>query len=189
MRKKLLIAVLAITMIFSALYVTAEVLNITTAGVDGNWVIYDKSKNIIATWDAANRKLSFPSGSTVDVESGGVFKIGSTTVTATATQLNRSGSRYFNAGTTSTSANTDKSTTALFYSGSVAVTAGTNVVVSGFSPAFSGTDKYNCVISTRDLHISGATGKWKCAHTSSTSITISTETAVTDTIDYVIIGY
>ncbi len=40
--------------------------NITTAGVDGNWVIYDQSKNIIATWDATNRKLTIPSGSLLE---------------------------------------------------------------------------------------------------------------------------
>jgi hypothetical protein len=189
MRKKLLIAVLALTMIFSAFYVTAELLNITTAGVDGNWVIYDGSKNIICTFDATNRKLSFPSGSVFDVESGGYFKIAGTAVTATATQLNRTGKRYLNAGTGTESANTDKSTTGLFYSGSITVTAGTNVVITGLSPGFTGTDTYQCLVSTRDLHISGATGAWKCAHTSSTSITISTETAATDTIDYMIVGY
>lgn len=67
MKKSLLIAVLALAMIFPAHIATAELLNITTAGVDGNWVVYDASKNIIATFDAANRKLSLPSGSTLEV--------------------------------------------------------------------------------------------------------------------------
>jgi hypothetical protein len=189
MKKRLLIAVLAMALIFPALVVTAELLNITTAGVDGNWVIYDGSKNIICTFDATSRKLSFPSGSVFDVESGGYFKIAGTAVTASATQLNRAGSRYFNAGTGTVSANTDKSTAGLFYSGSITVTSGTNVVITGLSPGFTGTDTYQCLVSTHDLHISGATGVWKCAHTSSTSITISTETAATDTIDYMIVGY
>jgi len=190
MKKKLLIAVLVMTMLFSAFYVAAELNNITTAGVDGNWVIYDTNKNIICTFDASNRKLSFPTGSAVDIESGGSFKIGSTAVTATAAQLNRSGSRYFNAGTTSVSANTDKSTAGLFYSGSATVTSGTNVVVSGFSPAFTGTADYNCLVTGRAPDPDNGVA-WKCAKTSSTSITIATTSTgvVTDTIDYVLIGY
>ncbi|MFA6315613.1 MAG: hypothetical protein WC648_04590 [Candidatus Paceibacterota bacterium] len=50
------------------------VTNVTTEWVSGNLVFYDKSKNIIATWDGTNRKLSFPSGSTLE-------SLGTTTIT------------------------------------------------------------------------------------------------------------
>ena len=65
MKKILLIAALIFSFIVPQ--VQAELNNITTEGVDGNWVIYDGSKNIIATFDATNRKLSIPSGSTLEV--------------------------------------------------------------------------------------------------------------------------
>lgn len=47
--------------------------NVSTDWVSGNLVIYDKSKNIIATWDGTNRKLTLPSGSTLE-------SLGSTTI-------------------------------------------------------------------------------------------------------------
>lgn len=50
------------------------VANVTTEWVSGNLVFYDKSKNIIATWDGTNRKLSLPSGSTLE-------SLGTTTIT------------------------------------------------------------------------------------------------------------
>lgn len=81
MKKKLLIAVLALALVFPALVVTAELLNITTAGVDGNWVIYDANKNIIATFDAANRKITIPSGSNITVSSGGTATFTGATLT------------------------------------------------------------------------------------------------------------
>jgi len=42
------------------------VANVSTEWVDGNLVFYDKDKNIIATWDGTNRKVTFPSGSTFE---------------------------------------------------------------------------------------------------------------------------
>jgi len=87
MKKKLLIMFLALIIAFSAMYVGAELMNITTAGVDGDWVIYDGSKNIICTFDAANRKLTFPSGSALNVESGATAAI----ATATGTSLTLTG--------------------------------------------------------------------------------------------------
>jgi hypothetical protein len=284
MKKRLLIAVLAVTMVFSAFYVAAELNNITAQCVDGDLCFYDKSGNEIFCIEATNRLVSYPSGSALDIESGALFKfagtaisataaqlnylsgvvagtfapskavvlgsdgkinqlditslkvggttvnatgvqlnylssvtagtssankavvsgadskidtidvtslkLGGSAVTATTTQVNRSGSRYLNAGTTVTSANTDKSTAGLFYSGSVTVTGGTNIGVSGFSPAFTGTAEYNCLVSPRTpLPLTGVA--WKCEKTSSSSITISTPTTygVTDTIDYFLIGY
>ena len=41
--------------------------NVKSEWVDGDSVFYDKSKNIIATWDGTNRKLTFPSGSKLDL--------------------------------------------------------------------------------------------------------------------------
>ena len=43
------------------------VTNVKTKWVSGNLVFYDKSGNIIATWDGTNRKVSFPAGSTLEV--------------------------------------------------------------------------------------------------------------------------
>ena len=63
MKNRLLTAVLLIGLIIPAFIGAAELMNITTEGVDGNWVIYDKSKNEIVTFDAANRAMSIPSGS------------------------------------------------------------------------------------------------------------------------------
>ena len=44
-----------------------ELCNITVKGVDGNLVFYTSAGDIIATWDNTNRKLSLPSGSTLEV--------------------------------------------------------------------------------------------------------------------------
>lgn len=183
MKKRFLITALAMGLIFSAIIATAELLNITTAGVDGNWVIYDASKNIICTFDAANRKLSFPSGATVDYESGAVVKLAGTTITP-------SGVRHYTVGTTSVSANTNLNTTGLIYSGAVTVTSGTNVVVTGLSPAFTGTATYQCVVTPAAPNPDTGVA-WKVAKTSTSSITISTTTtaAVTDTISYMCMGY
>ena len=43
------------------------VTNIGASWVDGNLVIKDSSGDIIATFDGSNRKVSFPSGSTMEV--------------------------------------------------------------------------------------------------------------------------
>jgi len=51
------------------------VTNVKTKWVDGNLVFYDASMNEIATWDGANRELSFPSGSTLAIESGASFNM------------------------------------------------------------------------------------------------------------------
>jgi hypothetical protein len=337
MKKRLLIPVLIVLSLIASTLWAAELLNITTAGVDGNWVIYDGSKNIICTFDATNRKLSFPSGAIVDIESGGYFKlsgtavtttaaelnalagtglsaaelgvlngvtagtttaskavvlgadskidtiditslkiggtavsataaqlnyvsgvtagtstaskavvlgadskidtiditslkiggtgvtstagqlnflsgvtagtstaskavvlgadskidtiditslkIAGTTITATPTQINRAGIQYYNAGTTTASANTDKSGYLILYSGSVPISSGTSVVVSGFSPAYSGTDTFSCIVTGETDSI------WKCNRTSTSSITISTTTATSDTVQYGLMGY
>lgn len=41
--------------------------NVTTEWVDGNLVFYDKSRNIICTFDGTNRKVTFPSGSSIEL--------------------------------------------------------------------------------------------------------------------------
>jgi hypothetical protein len=50
------------------------VTNVTSAWVSGNLVFYDVSGNIIVTYDGTNRKLSLPSGSTLE-------SLGTTTIT------------------------------------------------------------------------------------------------------------
>jgi len=54
------------------------VTNVTSAWVSGNLVFYDKSGNIICTYDGTNRKVSFPSGSTL--ESLGTLTVADTTL-------------------------------------------------------------------------------------------------------------
>ena len=43
------------------------VTNVKSRWVDGNLVWYDKSENIIATFDGTNRKITLPSGSDLDL--------------------------------------------------------------------------------------------------------------------------
>ena len=49
--------------------------NVKVEWVDGNLVLYDKSKNIILTVDGTNRKLTFPSGSEFELQSGATADI------------------------------------------------------------------------------------------------------------------
>jgi hypothetical protein len=46
--------------------------NVKSEWVDGNLVFYDKDRNIIATFDGANRKITIPSGSTFDASAASV---------------------------------------------------------------------------------------------------------------------
>jgi len=87
MKKRFIIASLLLALIFPCL-VSADLINVTCDGVDGNLVCRDVSGNIIYTIDATNRKITIPSGSAIDVASGGYFKLAGTTVTATAAKLN-----------------------------------------------------------------------------------------------------
>jgi hypothetical protein len=82
MKKRTFLGILALLLIFVGVCWGAELMNIRTAGVDGNLVFYDASGNIICTYDATNRKVNFPSGSTLDIDSGGVLTFGSATLTA-----------------------------------------------------------------------------------------------------------
>jgi len=88
MKKKLLIAVLAVGLLIPAIFAGAELLNITAKGVDGDLVYYDASGNEIMSLEAANRLLTFPSGSGIDVESGASLKLGGTAITSSAAELN-----------------------------------------------------------------------------------------------------
>ena len=66
MKKRFIIASLLLALIFPCL-VSADLINVTCDGVDGNLVCRDVSGNIIYTIDATNRKISIPSGSTLEV--------------------------------------------------------------------------------------------------------------------------
>ena len=66
MKKRFIIASLLLALIFPCL-VSADLINVTCDGVDGNLVCRDVSGNIIYTIDATNRKLTIPSGSTLEV--------------------------------------------------------------------------------------------------------------------------
>ena len=71
--------------------------NTKTKWVSGNLVFYDKSGNIIATWDATNRQLTIPSGSKVAIAAVGGLTINGSNVgvatiadvTATAAEINK----------------------------------------------------------------------------------------------------
>ncbi len=67
MKKLLLIAALIAALIIPSFSWAAELNNVTAQGVDGNLNFYDVNMNIICTWDAANRKFTIPSGSTLNV--------------------------------------------------------------------------------------------------------------------------
>jgi len=82
MKKLTLIAVLIIiAIVFLATTPwAAELNNVTSKGVDGNLVFYDASGNEIMSLEAANRLLTFPSGSGIDVESGASLKLNGTAI-------------------------------------------------------------------------------------------------------------
>jgi len=87
--KRLLSVAVILVMLFIPIIAAAELNNVTAEGQNGTLVFKDTSGNIICAWDPANRKMYFPSGSALDVESGGYFKIAGTSVTATAAELNK----------------------------------------------------------------------------------------------------
>jgi hypothetical protein len=92
MKKRFLIAALVLAIFIPAVIIGAELMNITTAGVAGDWYIYDGSKNTICYFDATNRKLVFPSGSKLEIESGGTvsftgFAVGKIPVSTFATTV------------------------------------------------------------------------------------------------------
>ncbi len=87
MKKCLFIASLLLALMLPGI-IQADLINVTCDGVAGNLVCRDVSGNIIYTVDATNRKITIPSGSAIDVASGGYFKLAGTTVTATAAKLN-----------------------------------------------------------------------------------------------------
>jgi hypothetical protein len=94
---------------------------------------------------------------------------------------------YYNAGTGTASANTNKRSSGLFYSGSITITGGTSAVVAGLSPPFTSTSTYNCLVAP--VVVAGTSIPFFCAKTSSASITVSTPTSTTATVDYIIVGY
>lgn len=73
MKKFVLIAALVVLLFMPVVIWAAELNNVTSKGVDGNLVFYDQSGNVINTWDATNRKVSIPSGSTIAIEDGGAL--------------------------------------------------------------------------------------------------------------------
>jgi len=87
MKKILLIAVLMILLIPVFIW-AAELNNVTSKGVDGDLCFYDKSGNEIFCIEATNRLMTFPTGSGIDVESGGSLKLAGTALTATAAEIN-----------------------------------------------------------------------------------------------------
>jgi hypothetical protein len=88
--KRLLTALLIAAALLTPSFALAQA-NVTSRWVSGNLVFYDKSGNIIATFDGTNREFDVPSGSTLDLNGTidiTTFQLGGTTVTATGTQIN-----------------------------------------------------------------------------------------------------
>lgn len=73
MKKRTLIAVLIGILLVATTLWAAELNNVTSKGVDGDLVFYDQSGNEVFSIEAANRKVTYPSGSTLEVESGATF--------------------------------------------------------------------------------------------------------------------
>lgn len=88
MKKLLLIAALIVALIVPCAGWAAELNNVTAKGVDGDLCFYDKSGNEVFCIEATNRLVTYPSGSGLDVESGGYFKLAGTAVNATAAEIN-----------------------------------------------------------------------------------------------------
>ena len=78
MKKLFLIAALIALLIIPYAGGAAELNNVTSKGVDGDLVFYDKSGNEIFSIEAGNRKITYPSGSAVDIESGATFTVSGT---------------------------------------------------------------------------------------------------------------
>lgn len=78
MKKLFLIAALIALLIVPYVGQAAELNNVTSKGVDGDLVFYDKDGNEIFSIEAANRKVTYPSGSAADIESGATFTIAGT---------------------------------------------------------------------------------------------------------------
>ncbi|MCX6227345.1 MAG: hypothetical protein NTV01_21840 [Bacteroidia bacterium] len=89
MKKRILIAFLMVALIFiMASPGRAELNNITAKGVDGDLCFYNATGNEVFCIESTNRRVSYPTGSGIDIESGATFKLAGTTVTATAANLN-----------------------------------------------------------------------------------------------------
>ena len=73
MKKLFLIAALIALFIVPYVGQAAELNNVTSKGVDGDLVFYDYAGNEIFSIEAGNRKVTYPSGSALEVESGGTF--------------------------------------------------------------------------------------------------------------------
>ena len=78
MKKLFLIAALIALLIVPYMGQATELNNVTSKGVDGDLVFYDKDGNEIFSIEAANRKVTYPSGSAVTIESGATFTISGT---------------------------------------------------------------------------------------------------------------
>jgi hypothetical protein len=87
MKKSIFIAVTIFLMLVSIAW-GSNLINVTSEGKDGDLVFYDVSKNEIFSIEAANRLMTFPSGSGIDIESGASLKLAGTAITATAAKIN-----------------------------------------------------------------------------------------------------
>ena len=87
MKKIFLAVMLLLALLAMAVPVSAQS-NVTADWVSGDLVYKDKSGNIIARWDGTNRQLEIPSGSAIDIESGGALEIAGTAITPSASEIN-----------------------------------------------------------------------------------------------------
>jgi len=73
MKKLFMITALIALLIVPYMGGAAELNNVTSKGVDGDLVFYDYAGNEIFSIEGANRKVTYPSGSALEVESGATF--------------------------------------------------------------------------------------------------------------------
>jgi len=88
MKRLFLIAVIMIGILIPGLGSASELNNVTAKGVDGDLVFYGSAGTEVFSIEAANRLVSYPSGSAVDIESGASLKLAGTAITATAAEIN-----------------------------------------------------------------------------------------------------
>lgn len=111
------------------------------------------------------------------------------TVTVPDDSFTISGLKYYFKGTSTSDTPTQKSTSGFLYSGSVAFASDTTKTVTGFSPAFTSTSTYNCIVAMGTPTSDATAPPVTCTKTSTSSVTFNTATAKTATIPYLLIGY
>lgn len=158
--------------------------SLTLAGTDSTTMTFPTTSATLARTDAANTFTGVQTFSSAPVLSTGTI-----TNTGTITMPTNTGGVpvLYGCGASSgnaTCANTSGGATARVLTG-LATLASNSAVISGISPAFTGTTTFSCT-SNDQTTIGNPT---KVLNTSSSSITISDTTGASDVVSYVCVGY